>query len=214
MDNFIDEIDEELKRERQLDLWRKYGRYAIAGVLVVIIAVAGFVGWRHYQANRRAEAGLAYAEALDAAAAGHSQEALKSLKALGQSAPSGYAELARLQEATVLAREGNEAAAAAIFDAMAKDENVAKPFRHLALLLYGFAAIDHADPQALAARIKPLTLATSPWRYSALELTALIARKRGDEKTARSIFKRLSDDATTPPSVRARAAEFLALDQK
>ena len=214
MDNFIDEIDEELKRERHLELWRKYGRYAMAGALLVVIAVAAVVGWRHYQANRRAESGLAYAEALDAVAAGRTDDALKSLKSLGRKAPAGYAELARLQEAATLARQGNEAAAATLLDGMSKDSSVAEPFRNLALLLYGYAAIDKADPQALAARIKPLTEAGSPWHYSALELTALLARKRGDDKTASDIFRRLSDDASTPPSTRARAAEFLALSGK
>ncbi|MFM2130140.1 MAG: hypothetical protein RL477_1686, partial [Pseudomonadota bacterium] len=114
----------------------------------------------------------------------------------------------------LLARQGNEAAAAEVYDAMSKDGSVSEPFRNLATLLHALAVLDRADPAQLAERIKPLTAATSPWRYSAQELSALLARKRGDEKSARDIFKRLSDDAATPPSVRARAAEFLALGGK
>jgi hypothetical protein len=213
-DQFINEVDEELKRERQMALWNRYGRYAVAGVLLIVIGVAAVVGWRHYQENRRAEAGIIFVSAVENAAAGKSTEALKAFKTLGADGPTGFAELARLQEAAELARQGNEAGAAQVYDAMAKDSSVAEPFRNLALVLYGLAVLDRADPQALEARLKPLTAASSPWRYSALELTALLARKRGDSKAAQDIFKRLADDATTPPTIRARAAEFLAVSGK
>jgi hypothetical protein len=213
-DQFIDEVDEELKRERQLALWNKYGRYAVAGALAVVIAVAGWVAWRNYQANKRVEAGLAYATAVEAAAGGKTDDALASFRKLATDAPGGFAELARLQEAAQLARQGNEAGAADIYDAMSRDSAVAEPFRQLALLLYGLAVLDRADPAALAERLKPLAAATSPWRYSAQELTALLARRRGDENAARDIFKRLADDPASPPSVRARAAEFLAVSGK
>jgi hypothetical protein len=82
------------------------------------------------------------------------------------------------------------------------------------MVLYGFAVVDRADPTALAERMKPLAVATSPWRYSAQELLALLARRQGDDKAAQDIFKRLADDPATPPSVRARAAEFLAVSGK
>jgi hypothetical protein len=213
-DQFIEEVDADLKRERQLALWRRYGRYAVAAALLAIIVAAAFVGWRNYQENRRAEAGLAYAIAVDAAGEGKIDEALESFRRLGADAPEGYSELARLQHAAQLARQGNEAAAAEVYDSLAKDSEVAEPFRNLALLLYGLAVVDRADPAVLADRIKPLAAATSPWRYSAQELSALLARRQGDDKSARDIFKRLADDPATPPSVRARAAEFLAVSGK
>ncbi len=213
-DHFLDEIDEELKRERQLALWNKYGRYAVAGVLVIVIAVSAYVGWRNYQANKRAEAGLAYAAALEAASGGKSEDALAAFAKLATEAPAGFADLARLQQAGQIARQGNEAGAADIYDAMAKDSAVAEPFRNLALLLYGYTVLDRADPAVLAERVKPLSAATSAWRYSAQEILALLARRRGDEKAARALFKRLADDPATPPSVRARAAEFLAVSGK
>jgi hypothetical protein len=213
-DQFIEEVDADLKRERQLALWRKYGRYAVAAALLAIIIAAAFVGWRNYQDNRRATAGLAYATAVDTAGEGKIDEALESFRRLGTEAPEGYAELARLQQAAQLARQGNEAAAAEVYDSIAKDSEVAEPFRNLAMVLYGFAVVDRADPTALAERMKPLAVATSPWRYSAQELLALLARRQGDDKAAQDIFKRLADDPATPPSVRARAAEFLAVSGK
>ena len=212
-DQFIYEVDEDLKRERQQELWNRYGRWVIAAVLVVVLGVAASVGWRHYQANRTAKAALAYAAAV-AMPAGKSEESLKALKALGADGPSGFAELARLQEVAQLSRQGNDPAAAAVYDAMSGDDGVAEPFRNVATLLYVLATLDKGDAAALEARLAPLAAPTSPWRYSALELTALLARKRGDDARAREVFKRLADDTSTPPGVRARAAEFLAVSGK
>ena len=59
MDNFIEEVDEELKREHYQELWRRYGRFVVGAVMLVVIVVAGAVGWRQYQKNQQIEAGLA-----------------------------------------------------------------------------------------------------------------------------------------------------------
>ncbi len=211
MDNFIQEIDEELRREKQLALWRKYGRFVVAGALGLVIVVAAVVGWRQYQANRVTTAGLAYQDATVAAEAGRTEEALAAFARLAGSAPAGYAELARLQQAAALARQGDTASAAEIYDAMSRDRSVQEPFRQLALMLYGYAALDGTDPDALAARLDPLAGPAGPWRHSALELKALVERRRGNHAAAQEIFKGLADDPMTPPSIRARAAELLAL---
>ena len=102
-DQFIDEVDEDLKRERHQELWNKYGRWVIAAVMLVILGVAASVGLRHYTANRTAKAALAYAAAV-AMPAGKSDESLKALKTLVDEGPSGFAELARLQQAAQLSR--------------------------------------------------------------------------------------------------------------
>ena len=211
MDNFIEEVDEELKRERHLELWRKYGKYAVAAVLLVVIAVAGAVGWRQYQANARIESGLKYTDAVVLAANGKTEDALAAFRTLGKDGSDGYRELARFQQAALLARQSDEPGAAAVYDAIAKDSGVDPVFRNLALLLYALNVADRAEPKALADRLRPLTENTGPWRFSALEVTALLQRRRGDIAATKSIYKQLVDDPATPPRLRARAAEFLAL---
>jgi hypothetical protein len=211
MDNFIEEVDEELKRARQLELWRKYGKYAVGAVLLVVITVAGGVGWRQYQANVRTETGLQFTDAVALAANGKTEQALAAFRALGKDGAAGYRELSRFQEAALLARKGNEPGAAAVYDAIANDESVDPLFRNLSLLLYALNVADRAEPKALSDRLKTLAENTSPWRFSALEVTALLHRRRGDVAAAKSIYKQLADDPAAPPRLRARAAEFIAL---
>lgn len=211
MADFIEEVEEELKRERHLELWRKYGRFVIAGALLLVIAVAAAVGWRQYRHNRLVETGLAYAEATDLMAAGKTDQALAAFRSVGEEGTTGYATLARFQEAALLARQGDEAGAGRVYEAIAADSAAPKPFRDLALILYALNAADRADPAQLIARLDPLTAKESPWRFSALEITALLERRRGDSNAAHIIYKQLADDPATPPRMRARAAEMLAI---
>lgn len=216
MDNFIQEIDEDIRRDRHLALWRKYGRFVVAVALVVVIAAAATVAWRHYRASERLKDSMSYNAAL-AALAGQPQggsydSVLQVLRAIGYSGSDSYGILARLQEAAILTRSGKPEAAAAVYDALAGESGIDQIFRELAVLLRVQVMFDKDDVAALTGRLAPLTTgSSSAWRHSALELTALLAQRGGDAAKARDIYTNLADDPTTPRQMRGRAAEMLAV---
>ncbi len=210
MDEFIQEVEEDLKRDRQLELWRKYGKYAVGLALLAVITASAVVGWGNYQQTQRYEQGLKYAAALDLAAADKTGAAMTAFAALAAEAGAGYAELARLQEAALLAKAGDGAGAAAVYEHLIADSGANRIFRDLALILLALTTADNADPQALTGRLAPLTVEDNPWRHSALEVTALLHLRGRDEARAREIFTTLADDTTAPRNMRARASEMLA----
>jgi hypothetical protein len=210
MDEFIQEVEEDLKRERQLELWRKYGKYAVGLVLLAVIIASSIVGWRNYQQTQRYEQGLKYATALDLVRADKSAAAIPAFAELAGEAGGGYAELARLQEAALLAKSGDGAGAVAVYERLIADSGANRIFRDLALILLALTIADNADPQALTGRLEPLTVKDNPWRHSALEVTALLHLRARDEARAREIFTTLADDTTAPRNMRARASEMLA----
>ena len=215
MDNFIQELEEDLRRDRHMALWQKYGRYAVALALVVVIAVAGMVAWRHYRAGERLKDSMAYSAALSLAGQGASNAvdaALPVLRGIAQSGSDSYATLARLQEAALLTKGGQLESAAALYDTMSGDTAVDPIYRELAVLLRAMIMFDKDDPAVLAGRLAPLaTGSSSPWRHSAMELTALLAQRGGDVAKARDIYTTLADDSSTPRQMRGRAAEMLAV---
>jgi hypothetical protein len=213
MDNFIQELEDDLRHDRYLALWRKYGRYAAAAALAIVIAASGYVAWRHYRESERLKESMAYNAALSVADQDGTawEGALYSLRDLAQSGSTAYGTLARLQEAALLNKNGKPDDAAAIYDSMSKDKNVDPLFRDLAALLNVMVTLDKGDPQQLAARLAPLAESRNPWRYSALELQALLAQRTGDTAKARGIYANLADDPTAPRQLRGRAAEMLAM---
>jgi hypothetical protein len=224
--DFIREVDEDLRRERLEKLWRRYGTYAVMAAALVVLGTAANVGWQRYAANHRAERARQYEAALElvtkpdviaAAQAPQSAappnpavtEAAAALEKLAKSTD-GYGVLARLHEAALKARIGDTAGAVAIYQKLADDTGVDRPFRDLALILLALQTADTADPAQLTQQLRPLTDAKNPWHYSALEITAILAKRAGDTEKAKQILSGLADDLDAPQALRIRATETLA----
>jgi hypothetical protein len=203
------EIDEELRRDNLLKLWARYGRYVVMAAIGVLLVAAGIVGWRNHQLTERRAEATRYAGALGLAQYGKAAEAEKVFGAIAKEG-GGYALLASLEQAGLLAKSGNRKAAIAIYDRIAATPGIEPEFHDLAVLLSVMQGMAEADPQRTIARLAPLTTRGNPWRPTALELTALARLKAGDKKAALDLYKRLADDLTAPRSLRARAAEMAA----
>jgi hypothetical protein len=207
--DIFQEVDEELRRENFAKLWARYGKYVIVLAVLVVLATAGVVQWRHYQQHQRETEGARYVGALNLAQQGKDKDAADAFAALARDSGGGRAMLARLQEAALKARAGDTAGAIAAYDALANDGSAEPVFRDLASLLAAQESLKDGDPKAIIAKLAPLTSADNPWHPSALELTALAQLKAGDRTAARATYQRLADDLTAPQGLRARATEML-----
>ena len=75
MTELFDEVDEEVRREQLQKLWKKYSVYIIAAALLVIAAVGGWRGYQYLEEKKAAEAGDAFAKAVELADQGKHAEA-------------------------------------------------------------------------------------------------------------------------------------------
>ena len=210
MSDIFQEIDEELRRENFAKLWQRYGVYVIGLAILIVVAVAAVVGWRAYQLRVHQVEGERYSLALDLARQGKDKDATDVFAELGRQAHGGHAMLARLEEAALLAKSGDTKGAVALYDALGSDAAADPAYRDLAKLLAAQYELKDGDPQAVIARVAPLTSATSPWHPTALELMALAQLKAGNKVEARAIYQRIADDLQAPQALRARAAEMAA----
>jgi len=205
--DIIREVDEELRRENFEKLWRKYGSYAVGFAAVIVLGVAGFFQWQHYTQGQRDERARQYEAAVQLSAAAD-PGAPAALQALA-GREDGYGALAELQQADLKAKAGDVAGAVAIYEKMTADSTTDPSLRNLALILVALHTVDTAPPDQLTQRLQPLTAATNPWHYSALELTAVLARRQGDNAKAVQILTGLADDLNAPQALRQRATEML-----
>lgn len=204
------EIDEELRLEKLQRVWRRYGAFIIALVIGVVLGTAAYVAWKNYTESQRLERARAFAAAMDQAAQASDPAAAVSAFAALAEGDDAYAALARLHQAAAEQRAGNSAAAAAIYESLIADGALARQFRDLAMILLAMNTLDTADPDQLSARLAPLTAPDNPWRYSAQELTALLALRKGDTSRARDILTALAQDRGAPIGLQQRADELLA----
>lgn len=210
MSDVFQEVDEDVRRDSLLRLWKRYQYYAVALAVVIVAATGAVSYWRYRDLQQREAEGVRYAAALDLASGGKYAEAADALVVLSKDAHAGRAVLARFEAAALRARANDEAAAVTLYNSIAKDDSVDPLYRDLATVLWGLQALDTSEPQPIIDRVAPITRAENPWHSSAIEVTAIAHLKAGDRAAARSDYQRLADDLTAPQGLRARAAEMVA----
>ncbi len=212
-DLLFQEIDEEMRQDQATKLWQAYGKHVIAGVVLLVVAVAGFQGWKAYDISTREADGERFSKAQAMVQTDQGEAGLKAFADIAADGRAGYALLARFQQARLLARAGDAAGAAATYQALSEDGGIDPPYRDLAVILGGLQELNAsgADLAALESRLEPLMAETSSWRFSAREIKGLLAHRSGNASGARKLFQGLASDPRAPQGIRLRAQEMLSI---
>ena len=222
--DIFDEVDEELRAEKAQAVLKRYGGLIVATAVAVVIGVGGWQGWQWWQLRQDQAAASFYLAAMriadtiapDPAAAGNPATAEKRARALAgfaavaAEAPAGYRSLARLRQAGLNADAGDLRGAISLWDQVAGDSTADPLLRDLANLTSVMRQIDTADPAQLAARLRPMAVATNPWHAMAEEQLALLDIRQGRVAVAKETLGRLARDTAAPIGVRSRAGALLA----
>lgn len=210
MSDIFREVDEDLRRDRMERLFKRYGGIMLAGALVIVAATGGFTAWRSWQQSQQQKETAALAMALSQTGQGP-EKGVEALAAFAAKADPSMAALAQLNAAALLTREGKTAEAVEVYDKLAANGAVNGVYRELASLLSVMHQLGTGDPAQLQARLQPLTADSSPWRFSAREMSGVLAARAGDKDKARTLFQQLADDSQAPAGVRSRAADLATL---
>ncbi|WP_085908651.1 tetratricopeptide repeat protein [Kiloniella majae] len=208
MADIFQEVEEDLKRERVEVLWKKYGKWAIGAAVLVVAATAGFQGWESYKSTVQAEKSATFASALELTQAGKADEATAKLASLAQD-DDGYGTLARFERARLLAESGETAAAVEIWDEVAVSNPPLTALKDVAALLAAMHLVENGDITDVKQRLAGLAVANGAFRYSAIELQAMVALREGDIAAAKTLFQQLVDETDTPNGIKGRSSQIL-----
>lgn len=205
---FLREVDEEYRRDQLLRAGRRYGVWVAAGVVLFLIAVAGWLYYDHTQRTAAEARGEEYDAALQLAAQNQVAQATPALDKLAQG-EDGYAAMARFTEGNLLFQRGDKKGAAAKFASVVTDSKLAQPFRDVALVRQTQAEFDTLKPQDVIQRLGTFANPDSPWFGSAGEMVAAAYLKSGKRAEAAKLYRQLSEAGTrVPDSIRERTAEL------
>ncbi len=213
-DALLREVEEEIRQDRLKAVWLRFRGFIIGAAVTLVVAVAGYEGWKAFMASERDTASLMLTNA-EIAAETDPIQATDRFRALAESGPEGFALVARLRAAALLADQGDHAAARALYDQV-RSETDEPVYRDLAALLEVQSQLSEPgsiDPQSLREardRLAPLLEPGNPWQYAAREADAVIALRLGDGEAAREAFARLKDDPAAPAGIRARSTAMHA----
>ena len=209
-DPIFAEIDEEVRRERLKLLWDRYGSYAIAGAVVVVLAIGGWRGYQWWEARQAAEAGAKVEAAAELLEQDKYAEAEAAFAKIAAEAPAGYRILARLREAASIGQRDPKAAVK-IYDEIASDSRAGPVLQDLANLRAGMLLADTEPYDALRARLEPLTAPDRTFRHTARELLAFAAWRGNNSQAVKHWTDMIMADAETPVSTRTRIDMLMTL---
>jgi hypothetical protein len=201
-ESFIDEVTEEVRRDKLFGYIRRWGWIGIVAVLMLV----GGAAYREYQlAAKQAESqafGDAVLDALDQDDPAARATALAAVEAPGQR----RALLGLLQSSDP---ETDKAATLAALTLVADDATLPASYRDLAVLRRVIVAgpdLPAADRRAL---LDPIAAPGRPYRTLALEQMALLSVETGDTAAAITALEALRQDQEATPGLRRRAEQVI-----
>lgn len=207
-DSFIDEVSEEVRRDRLFALYRRYGWIGVA----IIVLIVGGASWNEWSKARAEAEAQAFGDALVAALA--ADDAKGRARALGE-VPAGGADSQAVVRALLVAgaaqeagdREGALAALQPVIDAPTAPA-VYRDLARLKAVVLGGADMDPAERDATLA---DLARPGATYRLLAEEQQALILLQAGQADEATLKFRAIAEDAEAPNALRGRILEILTV---
>ena len=200
-DSFIEEVSEEVRRDRLFGFFKKWG-WLIALGLALIVGAAAFNEWQKSRVQAQIEAaGDALAAAISAESPAAQAEAFAAL------APEGpdQTALTELGRAAALLADGREDDAYSALTAIKGIAGVAPIYADLAALK---AAMMRPDAPESADSVAALAVPGRPFHLLALELRAQQHVANGDTEAALADLKTILQDAGATRELRVRAEWF------
>ncbi len=210
MVDFINEVEEELRKDDYNRLLKKYGPI-IGIVLFLIIAGTGYIEYRKYANDQKAQAVSALYTAADKQLDdGNPDEAVSAFVGLGETGPDGYAGLSLMRAAAVREDQGDVLGAVRYFDQAAEKFPTAR-HKQLAQLKASYLLADQGAYADVIGRVAPLAETDAPYEFLARELLGFAYFESGDQSSAREQFAYLTSVPGVPATVKQRAEQSMAL---
>jgi len=204
------EIEEDLRQDRTNQLWKKYGKFLIGGVVILIGSVAIFQGWEKYTFQDKMNRSETFYKAQTLIDEGGIEKAILALDSFSTKKNDGYAKLAKFKSAALSIKSKDIVTAISIYRELSNDSQLESYYRELAVILGAMAQLDpKVDSRDLIEKTELLNLTTNTWRHSAREILGLSALKNNDKEQAKVYFTTLMTDPTTPPSMASRGEKML-----
>jgi hypothetical protein len=211
MSDIFQEVDEEVRRDKAAEFWKKYQNQILAAAVLIVLASAGFRYWQYEREQATQAAGDQFQQALTALEAGKFDEAKAGLDKIAAQGPSGYRALAQMTVAGAEASKDPQGAIGA-FDAISGDAAIDPLLRDTARLRAALLRVDiPGEQQKGEAALTALSAAGGPYRRLAALALGALAIERKDYDDASKQFDLVLGDPEASPDERQVASRWLGL---
>lgn len=188
MSDFLHELEEDIRDERIVNLWRKYGNFIITLAIGIVLGTATYTLWQYFSHKEKIKRHTTFNEAVNLYNQGKTEEAKRAFEQIDKDG-GGYARLAQLYEAAL-------------------SQNPVESYKQLEQVYTSDPAMGNlakvlktthelGNPEAIM-QVQTLTAPQNAWAPLSLELTAFAELNTGDEaKAAENFLKIMKEPGTT-----------------
>jgi hypothetical protein len=207
-ENFVREVDENLRRDRVTEFAKRNGGWIVAGVVLFLAACGGFI-WYQQHRVKVAEAHVEQlAQIYKDVGTGNTSKVPQQLDDLSNSSSKAVRATALFTRAALALQQNDHKLALATYRKIGDDGSLPEAYRNAALIRQTALEFDQLQPQQVIARLEPLAKAGNPWFGSAGEMTALALIKQGKKKEAGQLFATIAKDKDVPNPIRNRSIQI------
>lgn len=203
-DSFIDEVTEDLRRDRLFGLFRRYGWILI----LLILGVVGGAAWNEWQKARATASAQAFGDAVVAALEQEEPGARQDALGVVPATPEQSVVL-RMIAAAEAEQAGDIAAALSTLADIEADPAVSDSYRQLAALKRVIIAGADLPAEERAQILGGLSQPGRAFRPLALEQLALLRLDQGEPEAALGILRDLLDEPGVTAGLRQRATQLI-----
>lgn len=212
-DEFMDEVENDIRQARLEKYWKKYGKQFVAVCLVLLGSSAFYTLYNNRQEKLSLQSSDQFIAAQNAVVQGNYDEALIVLENIIQTAPNTYKMLGLFSKVGVFLKKDNQEDMVKAFDLLKEIENqsgIDQYFKTFARLLRYFHQINLLDMASddfnkIRLDIDKVAGEDNVWSYMAKEIKGLILNRVGSHKEALEMFVGLIQDPKTPQIIKVRS---------
>ena len=202
-DSFIDEVTEEVRRDKLFATFRKYGWIGIALVALVV----GGTAYREYSSAQEQARAQAFGDAvLEVVDLGGTEERAAAIAAL----PADAKQQAFVQLLLAADPKENREGALKALETLAADATQPQVYRDLAVLRRVMVAGTDIPVADRRAALEQIAIPGRAFRPVAQEALAYILIEEGKSDEAIEALRKLTQDQEAPATLRRRAEQMIA----
>ncbi|RCL01362.1 MAG: hypothetical protein JSC085_000237 [Candidatus Tokpelaia sp. JSC085] len=194
VENFIHEVNKEIRQYQLGDFLRRYRFALIGSALAIVLMTIIFQIYSAQIEHKAAQIGDSFLAIVAMPDRADYAAVLIKLDEIEKSGFGAYPFLTKMYRASILAARGDKIAAVTAFDAVADNPSAPQVLRAIASVRASYLLVDTGLFTDVENRVKSFATDINPMRFSAWEALGLSAWKAGKTEDAIYYFNRICQD--------------------
>ena len=211
MSDILRQVDEDLRKDRLLKIWRSNRIYIVGSILIILISLSGY---QYYLSSAQSKNEAIVEQYINSINSMDTNASIDQLLELDESDNPFIKGLAKLKRAELYFVTENKEQAIELLESISIDESLNQIIRDLALYKYLMIQLDTLDKDLYFEIIDSQDLKVSKFKYLFKELKALKYLVEGDQINSLDIFESIILDENSPIDLKTRSEKFIKISKQ